>query len=352
LTGVIFRVLRLGLAAGSLAGCHDWERFSAPPDARAPLPPAGDGGVVGEVSGAFACAAPYVLLPVLEPGMAPRIERIAMSGATGARCESLRVWGLSPGEPIRAVAAYGDRVLAAGDRGACVLEVQPELLRGRFAPWPLSMASAPRDAFVFDDGAPRFAASFAIGTADTVNQVIVEQEPASLTRVLTAGSTPAIPSALIGRGLLKSIAHDPTRLSTLYGARAAEDYLVSVRADGTERAVVRSSMSGSEGFGAVAAGPPMEGASPRLAMTLRDGSNRFSFVNGAEGSSGAVCAPCRRITHALPLDAAERSFVLVCDEAESGPGLYVYRGGTCTVAYPLSSGFLLGRAAIRYPGTP
>ncbi len=339
------------LALGALAGCHDWERFSRPPDASA-LGPAPDGGVVGELSGAFGCEAPYLLLPVFESGVAPRIDRFAMGGATPSRCSALRVWGFRTDEPIRAVAAYGDRVLAAGDRGPCVLEVQPDLLRGRFAPWPLSGGTTvPRDAFVFANETPRFAASFAIGTAGTITHVVVEEEPGALTRVMTATSSPAIPSALVGMGLLRSIAHDPMDLSTLYGAREAADYLVSVRADGTGRSVVRTSSS-PDIYETVAAGPAMEGSAPRLAMTLRSAGNQFSFVTGSSGSNGARCDACRRIAHVLPLDAEMRTFAVVCSDASDGPGLYVYRGGSCTRALELPRGAVFGRAAVRYAGAP
>jgi hypothetical protein len=360
LSGNSRAILALPVALGlALAGCHDWDRFSraslgdgavAPADgAVTPTDGGSTGELSGEVSGDFACAAPYVLVPVMERGSVARIERIALGGATPVRCAALRVWGFREGEPIRAVAVQGERVLAAGDSGGCVLEVSSTTVRGRFSSYPIGNGAQVRDAFVFNDGTPRFAVAMAVNTSGAINNFVTEGEPGALTRVMTSSSSPRIPAALIGGGFIRAIASDPAPPHRLYVAREASDYVISALADGSERRIVRES-GNPELYESIAVGTPYMRTEPHLAMTTRNGGSRFAFVTGATGSSGVPCMPCTTVSHVLPLDTEARTYAVLCSDANpEPPGLYVYRPSSCGAVQSFAAGALLGRAAIKYP---
>lgn len=352
------RALSAALSLASLAGCYDWDRFARPPSTTSdggaqPGPDgqtardAGGGGAQGEESGDFACATPFALVPVMARGALARIERISLAGGAPQPCRALRVWGFREDEPIRAVAVLGDRVLAAGDLGACVLDVGAGLSSGRYTSYPITSGAVVRDAFVFNAGSPRFAVALAVGTAGAINTFVIEDAPGALTRVVTSSTSPRIPAALIGGGFLRAVASDPRAPYRLYGAREASDYVVSVLADNSDRRVVRESTSGPELYESVASGLPYMATQPNLGLTTRGGGYRFSTITGGAGSSGAPCEPCRTVTHALPVSADNLSYALVCDSAPE-PGLFSYRTGSCAPIRTWASGSIVGRAAVRY----
>lgn len=340
------------------AACHDWDRFGreyVEPDGGTgadgfvsdrPLEDGGSNELQGVEEGAFGCAAPYVLVPITDARGA-RIERIRPSGQA---CAALRVWGFRAGEPIRAVALDEPRVLAAGDRGACALDVFETRVQGRFMSYPGAVDGGEvRDALTLFDLAPRFAVALAVRTSSAINHLVVEDELGELSQVRTASSSPAIPAALLRGGFLRSLTSERTAPFRLIGGREAPDYLVSVSPDGSDPQTLLQSSSAPDLYETVSAGPPDSLSRPWVAMVPRAATNQFNAFAGGVRTSGLVCSPCRSVTHVVPIDVNQRQYAVLCRISDGSSALFA-RTTTCDRplrTWPAQT--IVGRMALQWP---
>lgn len=334
------------IAAGfalACGGCHDWDQFTRPyvaPDGSATRD-ASAGAVRGSEQGNFACPRPHALVPVSD-ARGPRIERVPLAGGS---CAPLRVWGFNDDEPVRAVAVQGSRVVAVGDLGACVLEVSDAEIRGNFAPFP--GRGEVRDALVFDDGRPRFAAAVAIGTSSAINHLFVEDNNGELTRDITTTTSPRIPAAF-GSATMRSISSEPNAPYRLYAVLEQADYLVSALPNGTERRAVLSN-SAPDLYEAVSAGAPNAMGQPVVAMVPR-GTNIDRFDAHARNIrfSMIACSPCRSLRHVVPANSEELTYAVLCTNESDSYGLYLRGSSACGEAIATwSPPAFVGRMAVR-----
>lgn len=337
------RAMVVATIAAACVGCHDWDQFTrayVPPDVIAPRDGSA-GATRGSEQGNFVCPRPHALVPVSDARGA-RIERVPLAGGS---CAPLRVWGFEGGDVIRAVAAQGSRVVAAGDLGACVLDVSDSEVRGQFAAYPGQ--GEVRDAIVFDDGRPRFAVAVAIGTSSAINHLFVEDDSGELTRDITTSTSPRIPSAF-ATAAMRSISSEPVAPYRLYAVLEQADYLVSVLPNGAERRALQSN-STPELYEAVAAGAPNAMGQPVVAM-VRRGANQDAFDAQARGIrfSGVACSPCNSLRHVVPANSEELTYGVLCTNASGAIGLYLRGSSSCGDALATwSAPAFVGRMAIR-----
>lgn len=319
------------VSALACAQCHDWDQFNRPPVA--------DGSTVGD----YRCGVPYALVGVWSANAAPEVQRVRLTDSTP--CTPLPLPSFRRGDPVRAIATLGSRVLVASEAGACILDVSDTALSETCT--QVATNAVVIDAFVRIDPQPRFAISLAIGTSGAISHLLLEDAEHKFTEQRPLSSAGL---SSLGGAPIRSIMNSPEDPFRLFAAREDREELVSALQDNTDRRVHLTAFNGSPiSYGSLGVGPSNSNGSV-VALLPRNEPAQFAMLLNATRFPSSSCSGCTRLAHVIPNSIDPRQQIVACDDAGGRPALLLHGTDTsCGTIAAFAAGAHVSRIAIRWP---